>query len=259
MEKNRIAAITQNEEEQMLLVRVCDKIERAMQREMPAATAFLSLHEQALVTKLLPSCRFFGGSELAQRKVACYLPDYLSEEAYFFYEDSPLACIRAEFYEENALTHRDVLGALMGCGIRRDAVGDICVRENACDIFILSELSRYLLDNLTSAGRYSLKLSQIPLQEAVLLPPKLRELRITVSSLRLDGVLSAAFHLSRGETAEQIRAGRAEQNSLTCLKPDRAVAVNDELSLRGCGKLKILGENGETRKGRIYLNIGIYE
>lgn len=257
MERNRqIAAIAESEEERMLLVRVCDRLERAQQRQTPAVTAFLTQREQALVQMLLPQCRFFGGIQTAERKVAFYLPDYLEEADYF--EDGPIACIRASFYEENALTHRDILGALMGAGLRRDAVGDICLQEASCDIFILSDLERYLLDNLTEAGRHHLRLQPIALSEARKAPQKLKELRITVSSLRLDGVISAAFHLSRGSAAEAIRAGKAAVNSLTCLKPDRAVSEGDELSVRGYGKMKILHADGETRKGRLALTVGIY-
>lgn len=258
MESNKqIEAIAQTQEEKMLLLRVCERLNRAHQRDIPAATSFLSLHEQALIKEIIPDCRFFGGTALAERKAAFYLPEYLTMEDYF--SDGPIACIRASFYEDNALSHRDILGALMGSGIRRDAVGDICLHEKTCDFFVLSELTRYLLDNLTSAGRHHLHLEQIPLEDAIKLPQKMKELRITVSSLRLDGILSAAFHLSRGDTADAIRAGRAEKNSLTCLKPDRTVEENDEISLRGSGKMKILSIDGETRKGKIALTVGIYQ
>lgn len=257
MERNRqIAAIAESEEERMLLVRVCDRLERAQLRQTPAASAFLTPREQALVKLLLPDCRFFGGIAAAERKVAYWLPDYIEEADYF--TDGPIACIRASFYEENALTHRDVLGALMGAGIRRDAVGDICMHESFCDIFVLSELERYLLDNLTEAGRQRLRLAPIALSEAKKDPQKLKELRVTVSSLRLDGVIAAAFRLSRGSAGEAIRAGKVAINSLTCLKPDRTVSEGDELSFRGCGKAKLLRLDGETRKGRIALAVGIY-
>ena len=39
-QKKRIAAIAESEDERMLLVRVCDRLERAAARETPAATAF---------------------------------------------------------------------------------------------------------------------------------------------------------------------------------------------------------------------------
>ncbi len=240
----------------MLLIRVVDKLERAEQRQMPASTGFLSPREQALVRQLMPCCLFFGGVEHADRKLAYFLPDYLAAEDYF--EDGPVSCLRASFYEENSVTHRDILGALMGSGIRRDAVGDICLREKNCDIFVLSELCDYLLDNLTSAGRVHLRLEKIPLSHAVKKPQELKELHVTVSTLRFDSVLAAGFHLSRAAATEAIRAGFASVDSLTCLKPDRLVAEGCELSLRGKGKLRILSVDGITRKGRQGLTLGIY-
>lgn len=257
MDRNRqIAAIGETEEEKMLLIRVVDKLERAEQRQMPASTGFLSPREQALVKQLMPNCAFFGGTENADRKLAYFLPDYLSAEDFF--EDGPISCLRGSFYEENALSHRDILGALMGAGIRRDAVGDICLREKDCDIFVLSELSSYLLDNLTSAGRQHLRLKRIPLSQAVKKPQELKELHATVSTLRFDSVLSAGFHLSRTAAAEAVRSGLASIDSLICLKPDHLVSEGSELSLRGKGKLRILSIDGITRKGRQGLTLGIY-
>lgn len=253
----QIAAMAETEEERLLLTRLCERMERTQQRDIPASTSFLSPREQALAHKLLPACRFYGGIEGAERAVAYWLPDYLTAEDYF--ADGPIACLRASFYEEGALTHRDLLGALMGTGIRRDVVGDICLHGKTCDIFVLSEMVRYLTDNLTQAGRCHLRLEQIPLSEAVKTPQKLRQQRVTVASLRLDAVLSAAFHLSRSSTSEAIAAGRACINSLTCLKPDRCLSEGDELSLRGSGKLRVLTIHGETRKNRLALTVGIYE
>lgn len=258
MERSQqISAVAENEEERMLLTRVCDRLQRAADRDIPGVTGFLSPREQALVKQLLPFAQFFGGEE-AERRVAYYLPDYLTQGD-FFDDDGPVACIRASFYQENALSHRDVLGALMGAGIRRDTVGDICIHEKFCDMFVLSELVPYLLDNLTQAGRHHLRLEQIPLSQAERKAPNLKILRVTVSSLRLDSVLSAAFHLSRGAAAEAVRAGNATRNGLTCLKPDKAVEAEDLLSLRGRGKLRVTEINGETKKGRIALSVGIYQ
>lgn len=256
-QKKRIAAIAENEDERMLLVRACDRLERAAARETPAATAFLTPREQALVRQLLPQTAFFGGTDNAERAVAYYLPEYLPRGD-FFDDEGPLACLRVRFYEENSLTHRDILGALMGLGLRRDAVGDICLHEKHCDIFVLSDMARYLLDNLTSAGRQHLTCERIALSQAEKAPQALREVRVTVSSVRLDAVLAAAFHLSRGTAAEAVNAGNAAVNSLTCCKPDRLLAEGDEVSLRGKGKFRLLSLGGTTKKGRLALTIGIF-
>lgn len=258
MDRNsRVAALTQDKEEQMLLIRALDKLERGIDREIPVHTAFLTAREQALLRQLLPRCRFFGGTEHAERKIAYYLPEYITQEE-FFSEDGPISCLRCSFYEEGTVSHRDLLGALMGTGIRRDAIGDLCIREKECDLFVLSELEQYLLDNLSSAGRQHLKIGKIPLLDAIKPPQQLRELRTTVSSLRLDSVLAAGFHLSRTTAVEAIRAGLAAIDSLTCLKPDRPVQEGCELSLRGKGKLKLLSVDGITRKGRQGITLGIY-
>ena len=122
MDRNKlIVAMAESEEERLLLTHLCERLERAQQRGIPASTSFLSPREQALAHKLLPECRFYGGIESAERAVAYWLPDYLTAEDYF--SDGPIACLRASFYEEDSLTHRDLLGALMGAGIRRDMVG----------------------------------------------------------------------------------------------------------------------------------------
>ena len=46
MERSKqIAAIAESDEEKMCLIRVCDRMERAREREMPASSAFLSPRE----------------------------------------------------------------------------------------------------------------------------------------------------------------------------------------------------------------------
>ena len=86
----------------------------------------------------------------------------------------------------------------------------------------------------------------------------MKELRVTASSLRIDSVLSAAFHISRGKAVDAIRAGQVNLNSLTCLKPDKSVNALDELSLRGSGKLRILALHGQTKKDRTAITVGIF-
>ena len=254
--KNEIAALAESEEERMLLVRTLDRLTRGMEREQPIATSFLTAREQTLVRTLLPNCAFWGGTEGTERSVAYWLPDGMKREDYF--TDGPIACIRGHFYEENALSHRDVLGALMGAGLRRDAIGDIYLHETSFECFVLSELERYLLDNLTGAGRQRLRVERVEPSSVQRPPQAMKELRLSVASPRLDGVLCAAFRLSRGDAANAVRAGAAAINGMTCLKPDRAVTENDELSLRGRGKLRVLSIGGQTRRGRLSMTVGIY-
>ena len=96
-----------------------------------------------------------------------YLPEYLEADA-LYDSDSPCVCLRAGFYQADSPSHRDFLGALMGAGIGRETVGDICVGKSQCDFFVTAEMAPHLLQSFTSAGRAKLHLSQIPLGS----PPK---------------------------------------------------------------------------------------
>ena len=257
--REKIARLAQTKEDEVLLARVYERITMAAQRNVPASSCFLSKREQMLVQELLRGEEFvfFGGAALSEREVCCYLPEYL-DESWLYSEGGPIAAVRASFYEQDRLTHRDFLGALMGCGIRREAVGDLCLQPRQCDLFVTAELAPYLLDNLTSAGRAHLTLTRIAPSQADRPPQTLQELRVTVSSPRLDSVISAAFHLSRGSAADAVAAGRVNLNDLPCLKPGRAVQENDTVSVRGLGKLRVLALGGLTKKGRLALTLGKY-
>ena len=51
--REQIAHLAATREEEMLLLRVCEKLDTAMQRDIPAATNFLSQREQMLVCEVL--------------------------------------------------------------------------------------------------------------------------------------------------------------------------------------------------------------
>ena len=74
--KKQIAALTDDEGERLLLAQACERLTRAEQRGIPAATVFLTPREQALLRQLLPQCRFWGGTPDAERAVAYWLPEY---------------------------------------------------------------------------------------------------------------------------------------------------------------------------------------
>ena len=99
----------------MLLAKVWDKINAGLRRNIIANTCFLSPRELEMTRFLfgdLPGLHSFGGYEEAERKMLVYLPDYLEEDA-LYAEDSPVVCLRASFFQEDSLSHRDFLGALM--------------------------------------------------------------------------------------------------------------------------------------------------
>lgn len=260
MNRENIQKIAQNSDDRLLLAKLWDKVTAGIRRSIPANTGFLSPRELEMAHYLFGEADglcYFGGFEHAERRMIVYLPDYLNED--FLYEsDSPVVCLRASFYEGDSPNHRDFLGALMGAGISRESVGDICVGKGSCDFFVTAEIAPYLLQNFTAAGRVKLRLAQIPLSEAAIPEPEITEIRDTLASLRLDSAVSSGFRIGRSLAAEHISAGRAAIDGLPCQKPDRPVAEGMKISVRGLGKIKIHSVNGQTKKGRISVVIHRY-
>ena len=244
----------------MLLAKVWDKIQAGLRRDIVANTCFLSPRELDMTRYLfgsLPGLMEFGGYSDAERKMLVYLPEYLDAE-YLLEEDSPVVCLRASFYEGDTLSHRDFLGALMGAGIGRETVGDICVGQTSCDFFVTAEIAPYILQNITSAGRARLRMESVPLNEVQIAEPETKEIRDTLASLRLDSVISAGFRMGRSLAAQYVAAGKAAIDGLPCEKPDKAVVEGCKISVRGLGKIKLRTVNSQTKKGRISVIIDRY-
>ena len=244
----------------MLLAKVWDKINAGLRRNIIGNTCFLSPRELEMTRYLfgdLEGLHTFGGYEGAERQMLVFLPEYL-DETILDSDESPLVCLRATFYEGDSPSHRDFLGALMGAGIAREVLGDICVGKDSCDFFVTAEIAPYILQNFISAGRAKLRISQIPLSEVQVPEPEVKQIKDTLASLRLDSVISSGFRIGRSLAAQYVCAGKVAINGLPCEKPDKAVTEGDKISLRGMGKIMLRSVGGQTKKGRISVVIDRY-
>ncbi len=248
-------------EERLLLGRVWDKYDQCRLKNLPTATAFLSPQEQEAARRLLRAIgageegyAFFGGYEGAERQILCFLPDWA-----WAVDESQIRAIRYMWHESSAsLTHRDFLGSLMAMGVVRETIGDIMVSDQSADILCLQSVADHLLQSYDSAGRTHLRVEETELHNLHIPVAKTKLIRDTVSSLRLDGVVSSGFSISRGKAAEAIAAGRVQLNWSECRKGDKPVAQGDHISLRGLGKCTVEEVGNETKKGRIFVTIKRY-
>ena len=249
--REQIARMAQNKDDEILLAKLYERMTTAQARNIPAVSGFLSKREQMLAQELLRGQEicFFGGPELAEREICCYLPDYL-DSSWLTGDDGPIAAVRAVYFAGDTLTHRDFLGALMGCGVKRETVGDIYVSEGSCDFLVTREILPYLLQNFLSAGRTKLHVERLALDEIRVPEQKVKEIRDTVATLRLDAVPAAGFSMSRGKAAELIAAGRVQKNYREVTKGDASVAQGDVISARGLGKFEVAEVGGLSKKGR---------
>ena len=80
MNRNNIDKIAQTPDDKILLAKIWDKINKGIQKNVPANTNFLSPREQELARFLLGDTDglfLFGGYTDAERNMYIYLPEYL--------------------------------------------------------------------------------------------------------------------------------------------------------------------------------------
>lgn len=187
-----------------------------------------------------------GGYRDAERRVAAF-----AEEAPTF----PIVCLTIRWSRRaRAPGHRDLLGSILGLGFERRMIGDILVGAEGAQAFVLREVSEYVAANLTRAGSIPVTVTVGTALEA---PREVEaeSIRVTVSSVRLDAVLAAAWKLSRGAAADLVSGGKVQVNHQVELRPDKQVSEGAVLSIRGRGRLRIESIEGQTKKGRTALRI----
>lgn len=244
-------------DEKFLLSHMEDLARRAG-RVGAAYSRFLTPAEAAAVSRAFSnrhdiSFSLDGGYDSAERRCAVFLqPDWGQPD-----REGELTALRLTYRRQDTLTHRDILGASMALGIKRELLGDM-EAANPGFIICTADIAPYLVEQLTQAGRVGLKLTPMPLDHLPARQQEMEELRDTVASPRLDAVVATAFRTSRTEAARAIEAGFVQLNHAEALHPTKLVAEGDTLSFRGKGRARVLELGGESRKGRVWITIGLY-
>ncbi len=250
----------------MLISRYLDMKKKALDSFMITSTAFLSVDERSLMGCIEREYNsdirtfYFGGYEDSERAVAVFVPSVFGVEDIGEYfnenpDDCPFCLIKVSKDRFSSLSHRDYLGSLMGLGIKRETVGDIIVGEDCTYIFALKSISRYICENLTKVGRGTVKCEICSLKDFVFEEGETETVFASVASLRLDSVVSSAFNLSRTNSSLAVKSGLVYINSVQILKIDYILKEKDKIVLRGKGKVILEEIIGESKKGRIHINI----
>ncbi len=253
-------------EDELLLSQIKDKITECEKNSMITSTDFLDLRKQGIAVSYLKKqsnirWMLFGGYDGAERKVVVFLPYYVDDFESFVEADPdgmPFVIFRADKDNFSVLSHRDYLGALTGLGIKREKLGDIIVDEKGCFFFAKDSVARYINQNFTSAGKGTLKITQVKEKPDFKKNISVREMCCFVATPRLDAVVSSVYFISRSKASEYIEHGIVFVNDEQILKPDFRLKVGDKLVLKGKGRAKIKDDSSKSKKGRIALIVDLF-
>ncbi len=244
-----------NEEERFLAAHIADLQRSAERTGAPRFSAFLNEREAVVAGCAVKGkpC-FFGGYDGAMRTVCGFVEGTYAQE--LSPEDIfPISAVTFSFRKSDSLSHRDILGALMSLEIKRELLGDILTAEGYAVVFVHENAVR-LVSSVDKIGRVGVT-AEIgvtrPLPEQ-----KVQRTETTVSSLRLDCVVSAAVNTSRERSASLIKSGMVNADFSPCTNVSAEVKENTVISVRGSGRYRLTEISGETRKGRLRITIEKY-
>jgi photosystem II S4 domain protein len=147
-------------------------------------------------------------------------------------------------------THRDFLGAMLGCGLVREKTGDVIVLgERGGQAIVVPEMVEYLETQLTQVRSVPVRTQRIDLSELKIREPKKKEMTTVEASMRLDAIASAGFGVSRSKMSDLITAGDVRVNWKDISQASHQVKSGDLIAIRGKGRLEV-GEVTVTKKDR---------
>lgn len=245
------------EDDRILVSHILDMIELCEKSYQPKYSFFLDerqvkLVENVMVEQKYENYKLFGGYESSSRKVLGIFPPYYNED-----ESYPVTALLIKYRESDKLTHRDFLGIFMSKQIKRNMIGDIVVGKGSTTVFVYNTVKDIFISEITKIGSVGVKITET---DNVDIHPEQAfiEKSATVSSMRLDSIVSAASGFSREKSAGLIKGGNVTVMYNVVETPPFQLNEGDVFSIRGSGKYILFSVNGKTKKDRFHITIKKY-
>lgn len=248
-----------NKEELLIQKRLLELSDQAYERGIPVFTDFLNLSELNIFFHTIAQHSYLkwdmsGGYENAERQIVAFLPDAFSYEI-----DYPITCLKIEPLQQkfsDSLTHRDFLGAILNLGIDRGKIGDILLKDNIGYVYCHSSLCTFLTEELVKIKHTKIKSAVV--ETGFFMEPQTKEVIGTVSSVRIDSILSLALNTSRSSLTRLTTEGKVFVNGKEIGSNSYFLKESEVISVRGYGKFVFDGVLSETKKGRLLVRLRKY-
>lgn len=248
-------------EEQQFIEQVSGWMNEVEDRYTPKLTDFLDPRERFIVKSVLGSndiqIESRGLFPDAERQRVLLYPSYYEPSV----EDFNINVFELKYpVKFVTLRHPDILGSLMSVGLDRSKFGDIRIDEEKIQFAVADEVSLYLKTNFISAAKVKVQLIEVEdVTEMISVTEEWHEDSLTISSMRLDTVMSSVYNISRQKAAALIHGGKVKVNWTVQEQPAFEVHESDMISSRGFGRIKVLMIEGRTKKDKIRVQIGRLE
>ncbi len=237
----------------LLKARIQDALSLCEKKQTPQYLGFLDERQRHIAQGELrrqgSACySFFGGVEQATRVMLGIFPsDAIREKASF-----PIVALEVTFRQQDVLTHRDFLGALLSLGIKRTTLGDILTQQRQGFVLCDRSVAEFILQELHQIGRVGVA-CHVTTQTIPAVPQHFEPIRGTIASARLDCILHALLHCSRTEATCWVTSSTVRVNFEVCTNPAKRLEEGAILSVSGKGRFVIRSIGPKTKKDRYFL------
>lgn len=245
------------EEDRLLVSHLLDMIEICEKSYQPRFSYFLNEHEAVLAESVMveqkcEAYKLYGGFDGASRKILGVFPPYWEDT-----ENFPISALVFKYREADKLSHRDFLGAFMSKQLKRNVIGDIIIESGRATAFVHASVKDALMFEINKIGSVGVKITEVK-DPVVHAENNFTEKSGTVSSLRLDSIVSMAAGISREKSAILIKGGNVSVMYSTEISASRQLSEGDIFSARGYGKFILHSVNGKTKKDRFHITVKKY-
>ena len=214
---------------------------------------FLDENELALLNKINTKGLYIykSGKIIDSSRVRCLISNFELDKL-----DFKITIFKIIYNKKYyTINHRNVLGSLMALGIKRECIGDIIIDDNN-DVFfaITDEIKEYILNEFHYVSNINIELEEINYDVKNIIKYDIK--KYIIPSFRLDVIISNAFKLSRSESLEFISSELVYVNQVLNKNPSYLVKLDDIISVRHKGKIKLISVGNKTRSDRIVVEIG---
>ncbi len=235
------------------VVKALGKVEGVLKNHDIRSTEFLTPYEQQQIIGIINgfqevTYKIEGGYQGAERQMITIFHDYLPGDTV----PSSVAVIKIRNKDRfKTLSHRDYLGSVLNLGLSREKIGDILVHEDYCHLIVDHEIRDYILFQLKKVGNAPVELELDDFENIRAPEEAVRKISGSVSSLRLDAVISLGCKLSRRDAQALIKKGDVKVNFQETVKIAQELQQGDQISAKGFGRIHVQSLGNQTKSGRI--------
>ncbi len=245
--------------DEALYTRVLSIKEQVLKQNMWYLFSFMNPHEVDVIKRIIGKkdglvVLVDGGFDDSEMTRVIITPDFYEIEKNDFQISIYEISYPSKFVK---IGHRDVLGALMSLGLKRQSYGDIIFEDNHAYFAVDASMDLYIETHLQFISTGGIRLKKI--NKRLKRKQEYQIKTFSVPSFRLDAIISELFQISRSQAKKYIESGFVKVNYKEVEQSHFLCHNNDVISLRRYGRVLIHDLEKQNRKGKYLIEGCFYQ